>query len=241
MLVVLFQIKGLGGKSDENRDELQKEPLPKTIKEEKKEEPVLETEKKETTKDKKRHHHVPVATPSVCFDTSVKTSKLTKASPQSEPVTLKTSKISKPNPYSDSLTPKSFSKVSKPSTSYPEPPLAKPCTSKILRSSCSLKKVDKPDKLLIKESISKGDILDPYDLLEPIYEEVQKEKPINILNKSKEANKNVAMKRNVQKKVKKRKISDDREEVRISTCIFDHLRLYFVSVVFPVVRFFNNP
>lgn len=81
-----------------------------------------------------------------------------------------------------------------------------------------MKKIERADKTLIKEAISKGDILDPFDLLEPVYEEVQKEpKPPCTPNKTKEATKNVPVKKGVQKKVKKRKISDDRDEVRIFT------------------------
>lgn len=124
-------------------------------------------------------------------------------------MSIKASKISKLNAYTDV---KKFSKLSKVHSSHIETSSLNTVSSKVLRSNSSMRKVERTDKLLIKDAISKGDILDPFDLLEPVYEEVQEE-PV-IANKAKDSNKTVSLKKNVQKKVKKRKISDDRDEVR---------------------------
>lgn len=88
-----------------------------------------------------------------------------------------------------------------------EMPLLK--RSKILKFRNPLRKSDKPSKTVIKELVSKKDILDPFDLLEPIYEEVQKETR-TIAPKE---NKSLPVKKNLAKKVKKRKITEERDEV----------------------------
>lgn len=143
-----------------------------------------------------------------------KNSKIPKINTYIEAPLVKPVKIPKLNPYNEQAIVKSSLKVAKSNALFVEALPPKPSTSKVLRSSGSLKKIERADKLLIKETISKGDILDPLDLLEPVYEEVQKEpKPPSMLNKAKEINKAVPVKKSVQKKVKKRKISDDRDEV----------------------------
>lgn len=74
--------------------------------------------------------------------------------------------------------------------------------SKTVKSVYPTKKSEK----IGKEPLSKGGILDPLDLLEPVYEEVTKE---SVPPRIKEI-KNVPVKRG---KLKKRKFSEEREEV----------------------------
>lgn len=76
-------------------------------------------------------------------------------------------------------------------------------------------KIEKP--LPSKDISHKKDFFDPIlDLLEPVYEEVAKDpKPTKAIVPKDP--KNITVRRNVQKKLKKRKITDDREEV--SYCI----------------------
>ncbi|KAJ8953714.1 hypothetical protein NQ314_007324 [Rhamnusium bicolor] len=63
-----------------------------------------------------------------------------------------------------------------------------------------------------KESIKNDDILDPLDLLEPVYEELTKEsKPASVPTKFKEC-KSMPIKKGLPKKLKKRKFSEEREE-----------------------------
>lgn len=92
-----------------------------------------------------------------------------------------------------------------------EMPLLK--RSKLIKFKNPLKKSDKPPKSFSKESVSEKDILDPFDLLEPVYEEVQKEiKSVLPVPKIKE-NKNLPVKKSLAKKVKKRKMTEERDEV----------------------------
>lgn len=158
-----------------------------------------------------------------------KNAKLPKSNIFTEPSIIKTSKTPKLNPYNDSPFLKSCSKVPKANAQYTELLPPKATLSKVLRSSGTLKKIERSDKLLIKEAISKGDILDPFDLLEPVYEEVQMEpKPASIPSKVKEANRSVSLKKSVQKKIKKRKISDDRDEVRNFLLSISNRKLYII-------------
>lgn len=183
----------------------------KHIKEES-EEAIIEkdSEKKDLPKDKKRHHQSTTSMTNIIPENPPP--KVSRTHKTNETPPAKTSKIPKLNTFTDSAV-RNTSRPSKFHTSQIESIPIKSSSPKFLRSSTAIKKIERTDKLLIKEAISKGDILDPFDLLEPVYEEVQKEpKPAAITNKVKEVSKSVSIKRNIQKKVKKRKISD-RDEV----------------------------
>lgn len=74
----------------------------------------------------------------------------------------------------------------------------------------------KPNPVPRRIDTDSDDVLDPLDLLEPVYEELTKDnKPSTSNIKQKESPKYAQIKRHIPKRVKRRRYSDESEEVKV--------------------------
>ncbi|VEN63768.1 unnamed protein product, partial [Callosobruchus maculatus] len=183
--------KELKEKEKKEKEAKEKEKREKEMKEKEKE--VLQTKQRV----KKRHHlPIPVAEMPV-----LKSAKLLRSTPQArqnlEMPVLKT--VLKPSKTKAAFVAKKTEKVER----------------KLDKSEKKVDKPEKPEKTVTfapqkpaKESPSTSNIFDPMNLLKPVYEEVTKEKkiqssPVKIKEPKQKA---------VQKKIKKRKMAEERED-----------------------------